>query len=606
MNVATFLIEQARIRPEAIAIVDALRRSSFLPSVPRRGNSPSFPAGPTPHSPLSFDGLDRASACVAAMLRREGLQSGDGVLVLHPMSAELYIVLTAIFRLGLVAMFVDPSAGRARLDACCAAYPPKALIASPKAHLLRLVSPALARIPLKFSTGVWVPGASRLSNAPTDANAALFDVEPVAEDAPALLTFTSGSTGAPKAAVRTHRFLLAQHAVLARCLDLRPGDVDLATLPIFALANLASGVTTVIPNADLRRPGAIDPAPIVEQMRALRVTSTAASPALLERLARHCRERGITLPDVEKVFAGGAPVFPRLTSGLAAVAPNARIVTVYGSTEAEPIAEISRSETSFQDVERTGRGAGLLAGRPVDAIELRVLRDRWGAPIEPLTEAAFSAACARDGEVGEIVVSGRHVLSGYLDGRGDEETKFRVAGVPWHRTGDLGYLDETGRLWLLGRCGASVTDAKGTLHPFAVEAAACRFGGVRRAALAAIGGRRVLAVEIERDGQTETLASLNRELAWAALDEILVCRTIPVDARHNAKVDYPALHRMLVGYRGGSNGGGEGVADRKAAASILNLSNSATTYILKANGVARVSRRRARDERPEGAADTVG
>ena len=79
-------------------------------------------------------------------------------------------------------------------------------------------------------------------------------------DDEALITFTSGSTGAAKAAVRTHGFLLAQHAVLARDLELQAGEVDLTTLPIFVLANLASGVCSVIPDVDMRAPADADPA----------------------------------------------------------------------------------------------------------------------------------------------------------------------------------------------------------------------------------------------------------------------------------------------------------------------------------------------------------
>ena len=78
-------------------------------------------------------------------------------------------------------------------------------------------------------------------------------------ETPALVTFTSGSTGAPKAAVRTHGFLLEQHRVLAESLRLTPDDLDLTTLPIFVLANLGSGVCSLIPDADLRHPGAIEP-----------------------------------------------------------------------------------------------------------------------------------------------------------------------------------------------------------------------------------------------------------------------------------------------------------------------------------------------------------
>jgi acyl-CoA synthetase (AMP-forming)/AMP-acid ligase II len=534
MNIVSILAEHARIRPHAVAIVDA--RYSALLSARRR---------PAARSALTFADLETASAGVAALFWRAGLRPGDVALVFQPMSADLYVVLLALFRLGAVAMFVDPSAGRERLALCCATMPPKALVAIPKAHLLRLTVPSLARVPLKFSTGMWIPGATSLRTAcELEPRARL---ETVSSDAPALVTFTSGSTGEPKAAVRTHGFLLAQHEALAQTLGLEPGLVDLPTLPIFVLANLASGVTSVLPDADVRHPGAIDPEPVVAQVRAFDVASTAASPALLERVARHCRAKGVTLPSLRKVFAGGAPVFPVLVDELAAVAPNADIVTVYGSTEAEPIAEVSRGDTSAEDVERTGRGAGLLAGKPVDSVRLCVVRDRWGRPVGPYDADAFAAERLPPGEVGEIVVSGRHVLPGYLGGRGDEETKFRVEGDVWHRTGDLGYLDDGGRLWLMGRCGARVADARGTLYPFAVEAAARRRAGVRRAALAALNGRRVLAVELEEGSDGAAIDALRHELAWACLDEVRVCKAIPVDARHNAKVDYPALYRMLGG-----------------------------------------------------------
>ncbi len=146
------------------------------------------------------------------------------------------------------------------------------------------------------------------------------------------------------------------------------------------------------------------------------------------------------------------------------------------------------------------------------------------------------------GEPGEIVVSGGHVLRGYLNGEGDTETKFEVDGVRWHRTGDLGYMDAAGRLWLLGRCNGKIQDARGTLYPFAVECAAMQTPAIRRAALAAIDGRRVLAVE---GRETVSREEILRSLSWAALDQVVFLDHIPVDRRHNAKVDYVALDRKL-------------------------------------------------------------
>jgi acyl-CoA synthetase (AMP-forming)/AMP-acid ligase II len=183
----------------------------------------------------------------------------------------------------------------------------------------------------------------------------------------------------------------------------------------------------------------------------------------------------------------------------------------------------------------------------VASLHLRIIADRWGTPLEPCDARTFDAQALAPGTCGEIVVSGAHVLDSYLDGVGDDETKIRAGDTVWHRTGDAGYVDAAGRLWLLGRCSARVSDARGTLYPLAVEAAASEVAGVRRSAFTACRGRRVLVVETDPAAATpETVeALLRRELRWAVLDDVVVVGRIPVDARHNAKVDYPALNRLL-------------------------------------------------------------
>jgi acyl-CoA synthetase (AMP-forming)/AMP-acid ligase II len=522
MNIAAILHEQARSRPEASALIDSYAGRERV---------------------TSFAELERRVAQAASLLARSGLHPGDRVLVFQPMSLELYVALIAIFRLGLVAMFVDPSAGRAHIEQCCQLHPPRAFIGSAKAHLLRLLAPSLRRIPRMFAIGAPVPGATIWGDA-----AALpphEDICAVVAETPALLTFTSGSTGQPKAALRTHGFLLAQYRVLERTFPAAPGDVSLMTLPIFVLADLASGVTSLIPPGDLRRPANINPAPILAQIERWRPMRAGASPAFWERVVAHCQRQPRTLPQLKQLYAGGAPVFPPLLNKLQTLAPEAEVVAVYGSTEAEPIAHVARSRMSAADIQAMLTGKGLFAGHVVPEIELRILRDSWGAPIGPFTQSEFDARCLPNGEPGEIVVSGAHVLPGYVDGRGDAETKLRVDGRVWHRTGDAGYRDADGCLWLLGRCSARLDDDRGTLYPFAVESAASTHPGIRRSALVMHAGRRVLVVELDATCSDSGFAGLRRALAWAALDDICILGRIPVDRRHNAKVDYPALYRAL-------------------------------------------------------------
>src|SRR5207237_822852 len=114
------------------------------------------------------------------------------------------------------------------------------------------------------------------------------------------------------------------------------------------------------------------------------------------------------------------------------MAPNADVVALYGSTEAEPIAHLSRRGLDAADRAAMLAGRGLLAGPPVPEVALRVLRDGWGQPVGPFTRSEFDARCCVADEPGEIVVAGGHVLKGYLNGVGDHETKFRVDGETWH------------------------------------------------------------------------------------------------------------------------------------------------------------------------------
>lgn len=515
MNIAEVLRQQAAQRGEHVALVAGDER-------------------------VSFAALDQAAGRAAARLGAAGLAAGDTALVFVPMSISLYVWLIGLFRLGVTAMFVDPAAGRAQLDASCRLARPRGFVAVRKAHLLRLTSAEVRRIPVKVTTsGVVVMQSGCITTTP--------EVVSLGADTPALLTFTSGSTGEPKGAMRTHGFLLAQHRVIAADLALRAGDVDLTTLPVFVLANLASGATSVIAAADLRRPGDLEPAPLIRQIWAHRPKRMIASPAFVDRLVSHAQSLGTTLDSFEHVYTGGAPVFPTLLANMQRTMPRARVVAVYGSTEAEPIAHVAAGDISDDDRAAMLHGAGLLAGAPVPSIQLRVIADRFGQPIGPFAPDAFALEALETGKAGEIVVSGDHVLTGYYLGKGDRETKFRVGDRVWHRTGDAGYLDDGGRVWLLGRCSARIDDAFGRVYPLAVECAAHSVPGVRRAALALVNGRRVLVVELDPIAASEPDAEsvVHAAVAWADVSRVLVVDRIPVDRRHNAKIDYPALAARL-------------------------------------------------------------
>jgi olefin beta-lactone synthetase len=520
MNLLEKLLERVEQDPDKTAIID------------RDGSS------------ISFANLERENAKLATLLERRGVKPGDAVMVLVPMGIQLYVTLAAVFRLGAVVMVVDPSAGLAHIERCCKLNPPRALVGAPIAHALSLIIPSLRAVPLRFTTRGWWPTASpwaakdRLEPRPM--------IEPALSDTPALLTFTSGTTGTPKAAMRSHGLLLAQLSALEGLLEPQANDVDLATLPIVALANLAAGMTTVIADANLRKPGAIYAGPVIEQIRRHNITRTAASPALLERLADFALEHGQTLPGLTRVFSGGGPVFPRTLEKLARIAPNAKLLSVYGSTEAEPIAHIAFDELEPSDLKAMKSGRGLLVGKTVSEIELRILENRHDQRLEFASEAELAQASLGPNQIGEVIVSGAHVLPGYLHGQGDSETKVWVEGRVWHRTGDAGQIDDQGRLWLAGRANARITDARGEIYPFSVECAALEFPGISRCALIEHRGKRILCVEwSDLRASQSAPKNLPEHLAWAQLDEVRTVSSLPMDARHNAKVDLKKLRALL-------------------------------------------------------------
>lgn len=459
-----------------------------------------------------------------ARYRAGNIRSGDRVLIFVPMSIELYEILLALFGLGAVAVFLDAWADGRRMDHALNLAECRAFIGVPKSYFLFLKSRALRRVPVKLTP--WA-----ISGAPDPSL-----MEPDAEAA--LITFTTGSTGIPKAALRTHAFLLAQHRALSRELALPPDAVDMATLPIFALGNLASGITTVIAPLDPRRPGNADGGMVLAEMRRHNVTSTAGSPAFFERLI----EAAETVPppvSLKKLFVGGAAVDPGFAARLQIAFPGCECIAVYGSTEAEPIASLSCGRLAGMDIAR-----GIPAGTPCGGIEIAVLPigGAWDVEYPP---DKWLETQLPPGVPGEICVAGEHVLRHYFRcPEAEREVKIAVGEKVFHRTGDAGMVDGDGQLFLLGRAKRVFAMADGTMcFPALVEAALKAVEGVRAGTMLNISGRGTLLV-VESDLPAERLRPHLERLPWR-FDELAVMGHIPRDPRHNSKIDCEKLAHSL-------------------------------------------------------------
>jgi acyl-coenzyme A synthetase/AMP-(fatty) acid ligase len=158
---------------------------------------------------ITYGELADSTKKYARYFLEKGLQKGDNALIFVPMSIELYKILCAIFYIGAVAVFVDAWADKNRLEQALTVVPCKAFIGCPKAFLLKLSSKKIREVKLNFAAGLnkFKPkGVAQTISAANRADTAL-------------ITFTTGSTGIPKAAKRTHEFLLEQHYVLKKHLQ---------------------------------------------------------------------------------------------------------------------------------------------------------------------------------------------------------------------------------------------------------------------------------------------------------------------------------------------------------------------------------------------------
>lgn len=490
---------------------------------------------------IRFSGLWHKSGNLAAFFAAHGLGPEDRALLLIKPGIDFYLLLLALTRLGVTVMLLDPGTGLAHCRACVRQIRPTAFISSPGGHIFRFVLGLGSKIPC-FATGFF-PGARRLPlNRPFS-----FDKRPGTQnhpvfaaphDHPALITFTSGSTGRPKATIRTHGFLLRQGEVLAKLMPARSEDVELCSFPVFSLANLAQGMTTILPP-----PGpSLAQIPVKPTLAAIhkhKATRLLAPPHLCRSLFESDQKK--ILEQLRMIHTGGGPVHVNLLELMAKGAPNADIVSLYGSTEAEPVALQALSDLPEDWREKARQGQGLLAGHPVSGMEVRILRDHTGTPLPQLCRRDFENLCLGQGEAGEIVVSGDMVLKGYANPIDDAGTKIRVDDVVWHRTGDAGRLDAEGRLWLLGRCKAALEIRDERFYPFSLEAAACMWPEVRRAAHLKVKGKTVLVLEGNPLSQTQ-----EAEIRQCGIppDLFLYLDAIPVDSRHQSKVMYGKLEKI--------------------------------------------------------------
>ncbi len=551
-NIARHLPRMAAAQPQTAAL-----------KIPRGRTK----AGKIDYLTLSFGELEREVGAWQKRLRDAGVKKGDRVLVMVRQGLPLIASVFAIFAHGAVPVVIDPGMGRKSFLNCVERTQPRVLLGIPLARLLsrvfrRAFASVKIRVPASGSTTdrLTKPLAKAKTKTKSGGGGKLSITHSDPGDLAAIL-FTSGSTGAPKGVCYTHGMFAWQVELIRSTYAIRPGEVDLPMLPIFALFNPALGMTTVVPEIDPSRPAEVDPAKIVQAILQEQVTNSFGSPTLWRKIARHCHRERIPLPNLKRVLCAGAPVPPMLWELMRPVLTNGDLHSPYGATEALPVSSIDSTTVVKETAALTQQGAGTCVGTIIKPNKVKIIGLHDG-PIAALSQTTV----LHTGEIGEIIVRGPSFTKEY--DRLPEHTA-RAKIESWHRMGDCGYLDKLGRLWFCGRAAERVETSDGVLFTEQVEPLFNAHPAVRRSALIGLGERpeQQAAIVIEpRDAKLLKSAGACRELAQTLreltrshphagrITTVFFHPGFPVDVRHNAKI-----HRLTLAKWAQAEGTGHAV-----------------------------------------------
>jgi acyl-CoA synthetase (AMP-forming)/AMP-acid ligase II len=440
--------------------------------------------------------------------------------------------------------------GRSNIFRCLEEVEPEGFIAIPLVQAIRVLNGrrfSKARLNVTVNGRRWFWRGSSYQDL-LGKDWEQFDIVRSAARDPAAIIFTSGSTGPPKGVLYEHAMFNAQVDLLRDFYNIQPGEIDLSGFPLFALFNAAMGVTTVIPDMDATKPAQVDPHKIVEAVNQLGVTQAFGSPAIWNRVGRHCERHQIRLPTLKRVLSAGAPVPVHVIERMLAVLPDdGDIHTPYGATESLPVASVSGRFVVDQTAMASSQGAGTCVGQPFPKVMVKIIPITDG-PIHSLADVHELAT----NEIGEIIVQAPSTTREYY--RRPEATasaKITDGDRFWHRMGDVGYLDVDGILWFCGRKAHIVETNNGRMFTVPCEAIFNQHPRVFRSALVGIGPRGnqtpVIIIEPEKD-QYPTNATERKQFenelwqlgqANEKTQTIRLClfhRSLPVDIRHNVKI----------------------------------------------------------------------
>ncbi|HEY5854418.1 MAG TPA: fatty-acid--CoA ligase FadD5 [Aldersonia sp.] len=249
----------------------------------------------------------------------------------------------------------------------------------------------------------------------------------ISEDSPALIMYTSGTTGSPKGAILSYANLNGQALTCIQALDNRADDVVFCTAPMFHIAGLGSIAPAIVVRARtvIHPLGAFDATELLDAWEREGATSAFLVPIQWQAVCAEprVRERNLAL---RVISWGAAPASDTVLRAMSETFPNAQNVAVFGQTEMSPVTCVLNGEDALRKLGSVGR--------PIPTIASRVVDDEMN-DVAP-------------GEVGEIVYRGPTMMQGYWN---KPEATAEAFYGGWFHSGDLVRQDEEGFVWVVDR-----------------------------------------------------------------------------------------------------------------------------------------------------------
>jgi len=458
----------------------------------------------------SFGELDALANRFARRLRTTGVQSGDRVLFYGKNSFDFFLAMYGAAKAGAcfvplnwrlapveVAAILNNADGRLAIVETESASEWEEICA--KAQMW----PETVRIDREATLSKWCADES--------SGPAKYAVR---EDDPAIILYTSGTTGTPKGVVHTHASFnhsrLAEH--FERVFEWREGDVFLNPLPNFHLLHIALSLQCLYNGVAISIQRAFDPKTLLEGVASQRPTLLILTPTLIQLMLDHPLAAGADFSSVRLTMYAGSPISLGLIKRAMSMMPG-QFMQFYGHTETSGPVSLLRPDEHRLDDEQKLKSCG----RPLPLIQMKIV--------------AIDGSEAPVGQPGELVVSAPAATAGYWRQPELTEAKFQNG---WYRTGDIAYRDAEGLFYIYDRANDMIITGGENVYSTEVENVLSLHPAV--GAVAVIGvpdprwGEAIKAVVVRREGQS------------ASAEEILAfCRTRLAKFKLPKSIDFVAV-----------------------------------------------------------------